>query len=148
MLRTEDIMATLRMFQEEHLDVRTVTLGINLLDCADPDVKQLCRKVDMKIRARAGSLVRACEQVGTKYGIPVVNKRIALSPLSALAAGGGSEALYRLAVAVDESAAGVGVDLVGGFTALVQKGMTPAERALIEALPRALAGSERLCASG
>jgi len=147
MLRTEDIMSTLRMFQEEHLDVRTVTLGINLLDCADPDVGQLCRKVRLKIRSRAGNLVRVCQEVGARYGIPVVNRRIALSPVSALAAGAGQEAFVQIADALDKAAEEVNVDLVGGFTALVQKGMTPAEEALIRAIPRALSGTGRLCSS-
>ncbi|MGD2173834.1 MAG: PFL family protein [Candidatus Brocadiaceae bacterium] len=147
MLRTEDIMATLRMFQEENLDVRTVTLGINLLDCVDPDVDRLCRKLRLKVRSRAGDLVRVCEEVGRKYGIPVVNKRIALSPVSALAAGGTEEAFCRIAQALDEVAGEVGVDLAGGFTALVQKGMTPADEALIRAIPRALSETERLCSS-
>ncbi|MFO7956999.1 MAG: PFL family protein [Candidatus Brocadiia bacterium] len=146
MLRTEDIMSTLRMFQEEHLDVRTVTLGINLLDCVDPDIGQLCRKVRLKVRSRAGNMVRACEEVGTKYGIPVVNKRLAVSPVSALSAGGGEEAFFQIARALDGAAEEVGVDLVGGFTALVQKGMTPAEKALIRAIPRTLSGTDRLCA--
>ena len=147
MLRTEDIMGTLRMFQEEHLDVRTVTLGINLLDCADPDVDRLCRKVAMKIQRRAADMVRVCREVGNKYGIPIVNKRIALSPVSALAAGGKEEAFVRIAHALDRAAKEVGVDLVGGFTALVQKGMTPGEEALIHAMPRALSETERVCSS-
>jgi uncharacterized protein (UPF0210 family) len=147
MLRTEDIMSTLRMFQEEHLDVRTVTLGINLLDCADPDVERLCRKVAMKIQSRAADMVRVCREVGNKYGIPIVNKRIALSPVSALAGGGTEEAFVRIAHALDRAVREVGVDLVGGFTALVQKGMTPAEHALIQAMPRALSETERVCSS-
>ena len=147
MQRTEDIMSTLRMFQEEHLDVRTVTLGINLLDCADPDIDRLCRKVAMKIQSRAANLVRVCREVGNKYGIPIVNKRIALSPVSALAAGGKEEAFVRIAHALDRAVKEVGVDLVGGFTALVQKGMTPAEHALIQAMPRALSETERVCSS-
>ncbi len=146
MLRPEDIMSTLRMFQEENLDVRTVTLGLNLLDCSDPDVDMLCRKIRMKIRRRAGTLVRACEEVSNKYGIPVVNKRIALSPVSALAAGGGEQAFLRVAHTLDEAAEEVGVDLVGGFTALVQKGMTTAEKALINAVPAALSETNRVCA--
>ncbi len=147
MLRTEDIMSTLRMFQEEHLDVRTVTLGVNLLDCTDPDVERLCRKVRHKIRTRAGRLVQVCREVGTRYGIPVVNKRIAVSPVSALGAGGAEEAFCRIARALDEAAAEVGVDLVGGYTALVQKGTTPADEALIRSIPDALGETERLCAS-
>jgi len=147
MLRTEDIMTTLRMFQEEHLDVRTVTLGVNLLDCCDPEVGRLCRKLGQKIRRKAGDLVRVCEEVGNKYGIPVVNKRIAVTPVSAIAAGGGEEAFVQIARALDDAAREVGVDLVGGFTALVQKGSTPAEEALIAAIPRALSETERVCSS-
>ena len=147
MLRTEDIMTTLRMFQEENLDVRTVTLGVNLLDCADPDVDRLCRKVGRKIRRRAGRLVEVCEEVGTKYGIPVVNRRLAVTPLSAIAAGGSRQAFCRIAAAVDEAAGEVGVDLAGGYSALVQKGMTPAEEDLICAMPRALSSTRRVCAS-
>jgi len=140
-------MATLRMFREENLDVRTVTLGVNLLDCSDPDVDRLCRKVSLKIRGKAGSFVRVCEEIGNKYGIPIVNKRLAVTPVSALAAGGGGEALFRIAGALEEAAREAGVDLVGGFTALVQKGMTPAEEALIRAIPRVLSETERVCAS-
>jgi len=147
MLRTEDIIATLRMFQEEHLDVRTVTLGVNLLDCCDPDVGRLCRKVGLKIRQKAGNLVRVCDEVGNKYGIPIVNKRLAVTPVSAIAAGGGTEAFCTIARALDDAAAEVGVDLVGGFTALVQKGTTPAEEALIAAIPRALSETNRVCSS-
>jgi len=146
MLRTEDIMATLRMFQEEHLDVRTVTLGVNLLDCADPDIGRLCRKIGLKIRRKAGDLVRVCERLAAKYGIPVVNKRLAVTPVSALAAGGTQEAFLQIASALDAAAREVGVDLVGGFSALVQKGCTAAERALIAAIPRALSETERVCA--
>jgi hypothetical protein len=147
MLRTDDIVSTLRMFQEEHLDVRTVTLGINLLDCTDPDVAQLCRKVQLKIRLKARDLVKACEEVGRRYGIPVVNKRIAVTAVSALAGGGGEEAFFQTACALDEIVREVGVDLVGGFTALVQKGMTPADEALIRSIPRVLSETERVCSS-
>ncbi|MBS3761805.1 MAG: PFL family protein [Planctomycetes bacterium] len=147
MLRTEDIMTTLRMFQEENLDVRTVTLGINLLDCADPDIKKLCRKIDFKIRSRAGKLVRICEEIGNKYGIPVVNKRLAVTPISAISAGGSETAFVDIAHALDSAAEEVGVDLVGGFSALVQKGMTPPEEALIRAIPVALSQTDRVCSS-
>jgi len=146
MLKSDDILTTLRMFREENLDVRTVTLGINLLDCSDPDTERLCRKIRMKIRSRAGGLVRACEEISNKYGIPVVNRRIAVSPVSALSGGGGQQAFLKIAHALDESAAEVGIDLVGGFTALVQKGMTPFERGLIDAIPEALSETQRVCA--
>jgi hypothetical protein len=147
MLRSEDVMTTLRMFQEENLDVRTVTLGLSLQDCSDPDVGRLCEKVRRKIERRARDLVAVCREVGNKYGLPVVNKRIAVSPVSALSAGGAEEAFFQIARALDEAAAGIGVDLVGGFTALVQKGMTQADRALIRAIPRVLGETGRVCAS-
>ena len=140
-------MTTLRMFQEENLDVRTVTMGVNLLDCADPDIDRLCRKVASKVRRRAGRLVRVCEEVEHRYGIPVVNRRLAFTPLSAIAAGGSQEAFYRIAAALDEVVEEVGVDLAGGFSALVQKGLTPAEEALIRSIPRALSETNRLCGS-
>jgi uncharacterized protein (UPF0210 family) len=135
------------MFQEENLDVRAVTLGVNLCDCIDPDINQLCRKVRTKIARRAGSLVRVCEEVGKKYRVPIVNKRLAVSAAAGLAAGGTEEAFVQIAHALDAAAQEVGVDLVGGFTALVQKGMTPAEEALITSLPRALGETQRVCSS-
>jgi len=147
MLRTEDIIATLRMFQQERLDVRTVTLGISLMDCSTPDIEMLCRKIVHKITSRAAELVRVCERTGSKYGIPVVNKRIAVSPVSEVAAGGGQEAFVRVAKALDRAAAEVDVDLVGGFSATVQKGMTPSDEALIHSLPAALGETERVCSS-
>ena len=147
MLRSEDIIATLRMFQQESLDVRTVTLGINLMDCSTPDVDQLCRKIAHKIHTRAGGLVRVCERTAAKYGIPVVNRRIAVSPISAVAPGCGPEAFVRIAKTLDRLASEVNVDLVGGFTALVQKGMTPSEEALIHSIPRSLSETERVCSS-
>ncbi|MFW5923853.1 MAG: PFL family protein [Planctomycetota bacterium] len=147
MQRTRDILATLRMFQEENLDVRTVTLGINLLDCADPDTERLCRKIRNKVRRLAGRLVRICEEVENRYGIPVVNRRLAFTPLSSIAAGGRQEAFCRIARELDETVKEVGVDLAGGFSALVQKGMTAADEALIRAIPHALSRTQRLCAS-
>jgi len=147
MLRTDDIISTLRMFREENLDVRTVTLGINLMDCSSADIDQVCRKVEQKIGSRAGDLVRVCDQTGAKYGIPIVNKRVAVSPICDVAAGGAPDAFLQVAHAIDRIAGRIGVDLVGGFTALVQKGMTPSDRALIESLPRALSETERVCSS-
>ncbi len=147
MLRTDDIIATLRMFRQENLDVRTVTLGLNLLDCADPSIGRLCDKILIKVRRSAGGLVDACERIGRKYGIPVVNKRLAVTPVSALAAGGGSEAFCRIADALNQAASEVGVDLVGGFSALVHKGMTAADCALLRALPEAMSRTDRVCSS-
>lgn len=147
MLRSEEILTTVRMFRQEHLDVRAVTLGINLLDCSSPDIDQLCRKMERKILSKAGRLVSVCEEIGAKYGIPIVNKRLAVSPISSVAASHGKEGMLQAARSLDRAAAEVRVDLVGGFTALVQKGFTASERSLLDALPLVLAGTERVCGS-
>ena len=147
MLRSEDIMATLSMFQKEHLDVRTVTMGLNLMDCASPDIDHLCRKIHRKIVDRAGRLVSVCDAIGARYGIPVVNRRVAVSPISAVAASHGIGGFLQVARALDEAAREIGVNFVGGYTALVQKGITAGERALIESLPEALSTTERVCSS-
>ncbi len=147
MLRSEEILTTVRMFRREHLDVRAVTLGINLLDCSSPDIDQLCRKMERKILSRAGRLVSVCEEIAAKYGIPIVNKRLAVSPISSVAASHGQEGMLQAARSLDRAAAEVRVDLVGGFTALVQKGFTASERSLLEALPAVLAETERVCGS-
>ena len=146
-LQTHDVLTTLRMFHEENLDVRTVTMGINLLDCASRDVDALCESVYNKICSKAGRLVDVCEQMSTRYGVPIVNKRLAVSPASQLLEGHGTETAVKLAGALDRAAAEVGVDLLGGFTALVHKGMTPGERAVLESLPEALSTTSRVCAS-
>ncbi len=145
MLRTDDIMDTLRMFRQENLDVRSVTLGLNLLDCADPSVESLCKKIKHKINRMAGGLVDACERAGQKYGIPVVNKRLAVTPVSAIAAGGGPDTFCRIAHTLDATCEDVGIDFVGGFSALVQKGLTDADRDLINAIPEALAETSHVC---
>ncbi len=147
MLKTSEILATVRMLQEENLDVRTVTLGINLNDCAGRDMAEVARAAGQKIRLKAGRLVGVCDEMSARYGLAVVNKRIAVSPASLLLEGYGADDAVDLASAFDEAAASTRVDLIGGFTALVQKGMTPGERALIEALPAVLSRTKRVCAS-
>jgi uncharacterized protein len=147
MIRSREILATLRMLQEENLDVRTVTMGINLNDCTARDAGRMAAAVGEKIRLKAGNLVRICDQMSTKYGVPVVNKRLAISPASILLEGHAPGDALLLAQTLDAAAAAVSVNLIGGFTALVQKGMTPGERLLIESLPAVLSGTERVCAS-
>jgi len=146
-LRSEDIIATLRMLRQENLDVRAVTFGVNLMECAGPDISQVCDKIRRKISSKAGRLVPVCREISEKYGIPVVNKRLAVSAVSALAEGHGETGMTKIAATLDESAKDIGVDLVGGYTALVQKGMTPGERTLIGTLPEVLSRTERVCAS-
>ncbi|HAS84132.1 MAG TPA: PFL family protein, partial [Verrucomicrobia bacterium] len=147
MIRTKEILSTVRMLQEENLDVRTVTMGINIIDCAGPDMDAVCEAVYAKICRKAANLVRVCDEMTTRYGIPVVNKRLAISPASQLLGGHDANDALALAMALDRAAADVKVDLLGGFTALVHKGMTPAERTMIEALPIVLRDTKRVCAS-
>jgi uncharacterized protein (UPF0210 family) len=147
MLTQREILSTLEMLKSEHLDVRTVTLGINLLDCASHDLQKLKNKIHARISHLARNLVAVCNQIGQKYGIPVVNKRIAVSPIAAVGAGMSSSQLVDVARVLDESAAEVDVDFIGGFTALVEKGIARGDMALIEAIPHALAETKRVCAS-
>jgi hypothetical protein len=147
MLARQAVLSTIRMVREENLDVRTVTLGINLNVCANPDPDRLVEAVYARIVDKAGSLVRFCNEVSDKYGLPIVNKRIAVSPASQLLEGHSVETAVRLCQVLDAAAEKVGIDLLGGFTALVQRGITPGERTLIESLPQALAATHRVCSS-
>ena len=147
MNRNEDILSTVRMFQEENLDVRTVTLGINITDCVSADIARFSQNLIDKIKRVAGSLVSVCERISDRYGIPVVNKRLAISPLGAIGGKTDEAGFLQLAHALDHGAESVGVDLLGGFTALVQKGITPTEARLMESLPRVLSRTQRICAS-
>jgi len=147
MIQCKSILDTLDMIQKEHLDVRCVTMGINLYDCICPEPEHLCRRVHEKIVSKASGLVRECERVSRKYGIPIVNKRIAISPAGCLLAGHGRQAALALAQTLDKACEEVGVDLLGGFSAYVQKGMTPGEETLIRSLPEVLSKTQKLCAS-
>jgi len=135
------------MLQNEHLDVRTVTLGINLLDCASDDLNRFKDNIFARITGLAKNLVHVCNQVGDKYGIPVVNKRISVSPVAVLGAMFSSREMVEIAKTLNEAAVSVNVDFIGGFTALVQKGVARGDRALIEAIPQALAETDRVCSS-
>ncbi|MDR2349681.1 MAG: PFL family protein [Deltaproteobacteria bacterium] len=147
MLTDREVVATLEMLKNEHLDVRTITLGLSLMDCASDDLARLTAKISKKIRATAGNLVRVCDGVAEKYGIPVVNKRIAVSPISALAGPFGSSELIGVAKALDRAAAEAGVDFVGGYSALVEKGFSKGDSALIASIPEALSETARVCSS-
>ncbi len=147
MINTQDVLSTVRMLEEENLDVRTVTMGINLTDCAGSSMNIICEKVYEKICRKAANLVRVCNELTARYGVPVVNKRLAISPASLLLGGYGRQDAVALAKALDRAAAEVHVDLIGGYTALVHKGMIPAEQTLIESMPEALSSTQRVCAS-
>ena len=145
MIRTDAVLDTLRMLQEEKLDVRTATLGIDLNACSDPDPKALAARVRTRILSAADGFVDATARLEREYGIPIVNRRIAVSPIASVAAGHAPESLVALAHALDGAAAEVGVDLVGGFGAHVQKATSSAAGALIDALPEALSTTSRVC---
>jgi uncharacterized protein (UPF0210 family) len=147
MLSDREVLSTLEMLKSEHLDVRTVTMGISLLDCASHDEDRFRKEIHGKIKGLASDLVRVCDEVGDKYGIPVVNKRIAVSPVAVAAAPFSSSQMVRIAQALDGIAGEVNVDFIGGFSALVEKGFAKGDFALIEAIPEALSQTERVCAS-
>jgi uncharacterized protein len=147
MLTEREVIATLEMLKNENLDVRTVTLGISLFDCASHDAERFIANVRAKITRLAGNLVDVCDEVGQRYGIPVVNKRIAVSPVAVAACGFSAEGMCRIAKALDETAHGLRIDFIGGFSALVEKGFTHGDRALIEAIPEALSATARVCSS-
>ena len=147
MLRTDEILSTIEMLHAEMLDVRTVTLALNVDDCTSPTADSACRKLREKISSRAGRLVEVCNRISGKYGIPIINKRLAISPAARLLAGHGRTAAILVAKALDEAAAACGVDLVGGFTALVHKGITPADQLVMDSLPEVLSQTHRVCAS-
>ena len=142
-----EILETIRMIELETLDIRTTTLGIDLLDCADPDLESTCEKVYTKILHHAGNLVAVANSIQADYGIPIVNKRIAVTPISLVAAASGAENLVPIARAMDAAAKAVGVDFIGGFTAYVHKGFTRADHALFESIPEALTVTDHVCAS-
>jgi len=147
MLTDREIISTLDMLKNEHLDVRAVTLGVNLLDCAGSDLNRVRRRIAERVMGLAGKLVPVCERVGQKYGIPVVNKRIAVSPIAVVGAALSPADLVEIARTLDAAEREVHVDFIGGFSALVEKGLARGDRSLIAAIPEALAATERVCAS-
>lgn len=147
MLTDREVVSTLEMLKNEHLDVRAITLGLSLMDCVSDDLGRLTAKILNKITHYAENLVKTCDRIGEKYGIPVVNKRIAVSPMSALAGPFTSEQMVKVAMVLDRAGGEVGVDFVGGFGALVEKGFSKGDLALIGAIPRALAETGRVCSS-
>ena len=147
MLNNNDILSTIRMIDQQHLDIRTITMGISLLDCCDSDPHAACRKIYDKITTSAQDLVKTGEDIEAEFGIPIVNKRISVTPM-ALVAGASRTADYvPFAQAMERAAQATGVNFIGGFSALVQKGMTEGDKRLIAAIPEALAVTERVCAS-
>ena len=147
MINTNEILETIQMSDQQHLDVRTITMGISLLDCCDADAKRACEKIYDKITFSARDLVRTGEAIEAEFGIPIVNKRIAVTPIALVAGASDTEDYVPFAKALDRARAETGVNFVGGFSALVHKGMTPADRRLIASIPQALAETELVCSS-
>ncbi len=149
MINIFEVNETNRMIEQENLDVRTITMGISLLDCIDTDPVRLCEKIYEKIVRKAEKLVETGENISMEYGIPIVNKRISVTP-AALVCGAACrhmEDYLLVARTLDKAARAVGVNFIGGYSALVSKGMTPADEGLIRSIPRALALTERVCSS-
>ena len=149
MINIYEVLETNKMIEQENLDVRTITMGINLLDCVDSDVDALCRKIYDKITRLAKDLVKTGEDISKEYGIPIVNKRVSITPVSLV---GGSacrtpEDYVKVAHALDRAAKEVGINFLGGYSAVVSKGMTHSDELLIRSIPQALAETERICSS-
>ena len=147
MLETKDILETINMIDNEHLDVRTITMGISLLDCIDEDIDKACSKVYEKVCRYAQDLVKTCEDIEREYGIPIINKRISVSPIGMIAAPCQSKNVVKFAKALDKAADTLGVNFIGGYSALVQKGFAAGDYALIESIPEALSVTEKVCSS-
>ena len=147
MLNINDILSTQDMIDKRHLDIRTITMGISLLDCGHEDVKTCARKIYDKITRRAEKLVKVGEQIEWEFGIPIVNKRISVSPISIVGSSCRTDSYVPLAIAMDEAAKQCGVNFIGGFSALVQKGCTDADWILMDSIPEAMKATERVCSS-
>lgn len=145
MIDQKDIIKTIEMITSQHLDIRTVTMGISLLDCISEDADKTAGKVREKIRAKAGNLVSVGEEIEKEFGIPIVNKRISVTPVSLITQSCGSS--IKIARAMDDAAGEVGVDFIGGYSAFVHKGITPGEQAFLDSIPEALGTTNIVCSS-
>ena len=149
MINSFEVRETNKMIEENNLDVRTITMGISLLDCISSDIDVTCGNIYKKIVSKAGKLVETGDEIALEFGIPIVNKRVSVTPISLIGAPccKTTEDFVKLAKTLDKAAHEINVNFIGGFSALVSKGMTPAEKLLIESIPEALAATERVCSS-
>ena len=147
MYNTHDILETIKMIEEEHLDIRTVTMGISLLDCIDNDIDKACEKVYRKITTSAADLIPVCETIEKKYGIPIINKRISVTPIAMLASACQTSNIVKFALTLEKAAKALGVNFIGGYSALVGKGFAAGDYALIESIPEALSVTNHVCSS-
>ncbi len=149
MVDFQEVFETNSMIKDESLDVRTITMGISLMDCCDPDLDGLCEKIYRKITEKAKNLVSVGDEIGLEYGIPITNKRVSVTPISVIGACAcrTPKDFVKIAEALDRAAEDVGINFIGGYSALVQKGSTEADRLLIRSIPEALSSTERVCGS-
>lgn len=147
MINTREIIETIRMIDDQHLDIRTITMGISLLDCIDSSAERACEKIYEKITRLAKDLVKTGEDISNRYGIPIINKRISVTPIAMIAGASDADNYVMFAETLDRAAKTTGVNFIGGFSALVHKGFTKGDRILIESIPEALAKTERVCSS-
>ena len=147
MIDTKDILETIRMIENENLDIRTVTMGISLLDCIDPDIDKACEKVYEKITRCAKDLVPVCVNIERELGIPIINKRISVTPIAMILAACTEKQPVKFALALEKAARQVGVNFIGGYSALVGKGFSAGDKELIESIPEALSVTEHICSS-
>ncbi len=147
MIHANEIMQTIEMIDQQNLDIRTITMGISLRDCAHPDISVCCRKIYDKITRFAENLVKTGNEIQSEFGIPIVNKRISVTPVALIAESCDGDDYAAIAKAMDDAAKEVGVNFIGGFSALVHKGFTAGDRRLIDAIPSALAETQRVCSS-
>lgn len=147
MLNMTDILETINMIKEENLDIRTITMGISLFDCVSEDENRLCEKIYDKITKTATNLVKCGEDIEKQYGIPIINKRVSVTPISLVGGAISSEGYIKVAKTMDRAAASLGINFIGGFSALVQKGISNSACKLISVIPEALAETEMVCSS-
>ena len=146
-MNTNNILETIKMIEEEKLDVRTITMGISLLDCIDSDGEKARTKIYDKITKSAENLVKVGREIETEFGIPIVNKRVSITPMSIVAGASNDTSYVKFAQTLDRAAETLGIDFLGGFSALVQKGCTKGDKILIDSIPEALATTNKVCAS-
>ena len=146
-MESEKILETIHMISDENLDVRTITMGISLLDCIDSDSDKACQKIYDKITTKARNLVKVGEQIQEEYGIPIINKRVTVTPISLIAAASHDQDYVKYALTLDKAAHTLGIDFIGGYSALVQKGYQSGDKTLIKSIPEALAQTDLVCAS-
>ena len=147
MFEIKDVLETTRMITENNLDVRTITMGISLRDCAHPDIKVTAQKIYDKVTKKAENLVKVGQELETELGVPIINKRVSVTPVAIVGESCDAASYVPLAKALDDAGRTIGVDFVGGFSALVDKGYTNGDRKLIASIPEALAETQIVCSS-